>query len=343
MTKSKNILVFGAAGFVGTYLIDELLERNCAVFATDMHEDSLKYYKDKGVDYTRVDITKKNDFERLKRERYDAVIHLAACQPANIEKGRYDPREYIEVNVVGTLNILDFCRENKADKIIYATSHRNTQALWGGGRSIREQDGRGMKYDGEYAMFSISESAAQDCVLHYQAQHGLRGIILRLPPVYGFGPHTEIFKEGKQVKTGFQIFIERAMASQPLEIWGDADLGRDIIYIKDVVSAFILATDSRTATGLYNISSGKSLTLREQARAIADSFWGSETSPQIVERPEKPNDIEPFLYDISKANKELGWSPKYSFQDMLTDYKKEIKKQRYEHLVEKRQGMFQKK
>lgn len=338
--KNKQIIVFGASGFIATYLIDELLECGCKVTATDINDVGREYYKNKDVRYINADITKKSDFEALSNDKYDVAIHLAACQPANVGKKQYDARDYIHVNVVGTLNILDFCKENQVGKIIYATSHRNTQALWSTKKTIRESDGRGIKYEGEYAMFSISESAAQDCVMHYQAQHGLSGIIFRLPPVYGYGPHTEIFKNGKPIKTGFQIFIEKAMACQPLEIWGDVNVGRDIIYIKDVVSAFIKAIDNPKASGLFNITSGNYLTLREQAQAIAALFWGSKTQPIIIERSEKSNGMDSFLYDISKAKRELDWSPQFSFEDMLSDYKLEMESKRYQYLVNKRKTMF---
>jgi UDP-glucose 4-epimerase len=338
--KRKKIIVFGASGFIGTYLIDELLSQGHDVTASDISDAGREYYTHKSVRYINVDITKKEDFERLEKKKYDVVVHLAACQPANVDEKKYDPKDYINVNVIGTLNILEFCRQNEVDKIIYASSHRNTQGLWAANKAIREDDGRGIKYSGEYAMFSIAESAAQDCVAHYQAQYGLTGIIFRLPPVYGYGPHTEIFKDGKPLKTGFQIFIEKAVACQPLEVWGDAEVGRDIIYIKDVVSAFMKAIDSPTASGLFNITSGKYLTLREQAETIAKLFWGSSGPSKIVERPEKPNGMDAFLYDISKAKRELGWSPQYSFIDMLTDYKKESESKKHEYLVDKRKQMF---
>lgn len=339
--KSKNILVFGASGFIATYLIDELLSQGCKVTATDISDIGRAYYENKDVRYVNVDITNKNDFGALDKSKYDAVIHLAACQPANVGQEKYDPRDYINVNVIGTLNILDFCKENQVGKIIYASSHRNTQDLWSANKAIREEDGRGIKYDGEYTMFSISESAAQDCVMHYQAQYGLTGIVFRLPPVYGYGPHTEIFKDGKPIKTGFQIFIEKAMACQPLEIWGNADVGRDIIYIKDVVSAFIKAIDNPTASGVFNITSGKYLTLRAQAQAITSLFWGENTEPVIIERPEIQNGMDSFLYDISKAKRELDWSPKFTFEAMLIDYKAEMESKRYEYLLEKRKTMLQ--
>ena len=338
---SKNIIVFGASGFIATYLIDELLNQGFKVTASDINDIGREYYKNKNVKFINVDITKKSDFEKLEQCKYYAVVHLAACQPANVGQEQYDARDYINVNVIGTLNILDFCKQNQVGKIIYASSHRNTQGLWSDNKAIREEDGRGLKYSGEYAMFSISESAAQDCVMHYQAQYGLTGVIFRLPPVYGYGPHTEIFKDGKPIKTGFQIFIEKAMACQPLEIWGNGDVGRDIIYIKDVVSAFIKAITNPTVSGLFNITSGNYLTLRAQAEIIAKLFWGATTQPIFIERPELSNGMDSFIYDNNKAAQELEWIPKFTFEDMLIDYKKEMESKRYEYLLTKRKTMFQ--
>lgn len=337
---NKKILVFGAAGFMGTYLIDELIKNNYQLIASDISNIGKDYYQELGIPFIQLDITKKADFEKLEKYPYDAVIHLAATQPANVSAEKYDPKDYINVNVNGTLNILEFCRINNVKKIIYATSHRNTQGLWVNNEPITESHGRSIKYTGQYSMFSISESAAQDCVLHYQAQFGLRGIILRLPPVYGYGPHTEIYMEGKPIKTGFQIFIENAIARKPLEVWGDCNKGRDIIYIKDVISAFKKAITIDSAQGLYNISSGISLTLLNEAKTIAKVFWSDDSEPVIIKRPEKENHIDSFLYDISKAKKELDWSPEYSFEDMLLDYKKEETKEKFSYLIEKRKKMF---
>ena len=336
----KNVLVFGAAGFMGTYLIDSLSELGFNITASDISDIGQQYYAEKKISYIHVDITKETEFEKLPPLPYDAVIHLAATQPANVSKKNYDPKNYIDVNVSGTLNILEFCRKNEVGKLIYASSHRNTQGLWIKNIAITEEDGRAIKYDGEYAMFSISESAAQDCVLHYNAQYGMNSIIFRLPPVYGFGPHTEIFKDGKPIKTGFQIFIDNAKACKPLELWGDCDKGRDIVYIKDVITAFIKAIHHKDAKGLFNITSGKRLTLREEAETIAKVFWGDDSEPVIIEKPEKDNNIDNFLYDISKAKRELDWSPAYSFEDMLYDFIKEGENNTFGYLIEKRKMML---
>lgn len=252
--KKKKILIFGASGFIGTYLSDELHRLGYRVTASDISPFGEKYFAKKRIPYIHVDITKTKEFNKLKRTSFDVVIHLAAWQPANVSERNNDLAKYIDTNVIGTLNILEYCQTQTQtlSKLIYATSHRNTQGMWASkkGKPIKESDGESIKYSGEYAMFSISETAAQNAVHFYRNQYGLQGIIFRLPPVYGFGPHTQIFRDGKPIKTGFQIFIENAMACKPLEVWGKANKGRDIIYIKDVISAFVKAIESNTAEGL---------------------------------------------------------------------------------------------
>lgn len=334
------ILVFGAAGFVGTYLVDHLAAHGFDVLATDVSRSGEGYYQERKIPFIGLDITREEEFNKLPCEGASSVVDLACLQPANVSKEEYNPTNYIKVNVMGTLNILEFCRKTKIPKIIYASSHRNVGGLWELGKPISENAPRAIKYTGEYAVYSISESAAADCVEHYRQQYDVQGIIFRLPPVYGYGPHTEIFKNGKPVKTGFQVFIENAIAGKPLEVWGDCKRGRDIIYVKDVVSAVVLALNSKSAGGLYNIASGRLLSLEEEARGIISVFSQKDSPSEIVYRPDKVNSIEPFLYDISKAKRDLEWSPMYSFEDMLIDYKKEMESGRFKFLLEKRQEMM---
>jgi len=338
--KGKKILVFGAGGFIGTYLIDELVKQGYDVTASDISEIGEEYYRSQKINYVPVDITNEDDFKKLGSSPFDVVINLAALQPANFATKKYKLSDYIKINVSGTFNILEFCRTTKSGKIIYGSSHRNTSGLWKKDKAIREEEGRSQQYGGEYSMFSIAESAAQDCVEFFRANYGIKGIIFRLPPVYGYGPHLEIYKEGKPIKTGFQTFIDSAKACKPLEVWGDSSRGRDIIYVKDVVSAFIKAINSENAGGLYNITSNKYLTLKEEVDIIAKVFWGDDTKPVVIEKPEHSLTMDSFLYDNSKAKKELDWSPQYSFEDMLRDYKKEMEKQKFGFLLEKRKNMF---
>ena len=336
------IIVFGAGGFIGTYLIDQLVADGANVVACDISEIAKAHYDERRVPYRHVDITRKEQFANLPAERIEAVVHLAVVQPANVSEQDYSPLDYAMVNIVGTLNILEFCRLNRVPKIIYTCSHRNTQGLWAGkaGQPILESDGRAILFTGDYAMFSISESAASDCVEHYTQRYGIEGIILRLPPVYGFGPHLEIFKDGKPIKTGFLALIENAERGQPLVLWGDPAMARDIVYVKDVVAAILLALRRKGVAGLYNISSGRQLSLQDQAECVIRVFSPPGKRSEIRYRPEQAHYFESYVYDIAKARDILGWQPKYSFEDMLRDYRKERESGRFAFLIRKREALM---
>lgn len=336
------IIVIGAAGFIGTYLIDRLVKEGYSVIATDINEFGAEYYKSLGIPYYDVSITDKKNLDELPTDGIEAVINLACVQPANVSEKKYNPIDYFQVNVIGTLNLLDYCVRNNVKKFFYTCSHRNTQGLWKEkeGTAIKESDGRSIKYTGDYAVFSISESAATDCIEHYSQTYAMQNIIFRLPPVYGYGPHTEIYKDGKPLRTGFQIFIDNAMQGKPLEVWGDHNKGRDIIYVKDVVAAYICALKKKEISGLYNISSGKQSTLKEEAECIAHEFWPQGSQPEFIYIPEKSNNIESYFYDISKAERDLDWTPKYTFAEMIADYRKESESGRFNYLIEKRKRMM---
>lgn len=336
------VIITGAAGFIGAYLVEQAVEDNFDVLATDLCEIGEEYYKNHGIPFIRLDLTRKKDFKKLPEEGVDAVVHLACLQPANVSKEQYDPVNYMKVNTLGTLNILEFCRKTGIRKIIYAISHIEVEGLWASGNPISEDAPRAMKYTGDYAMYLISQNAAVDCIEHYHQEYGMQSIIFRLPPVYGYGPHTEIFKNGKPVKTGFKIFIEKAINKEPIEVWGNCEKGRDIIYVKDVVSAIIIALKKKEAAGLYNITSGRLLSLKEEIEGISRVF-SPNGKYRMISRPDKPNSIGSFLYNISKARKELGWYPIFSYQEMLVDYKKELERGKFKFLLDKRKQMIYRK
>lgn len=296
------IVVFGAKGFIGSYLIDRLKQNSIPYWATDIDE---------------VDITKQKDFDKLPQKGVDVVVHLACLQPANVSEKDYNPRNYIHTNVLGTINILDYCVGQKA-KLIYFNSRKDIK--------------------GEYGMYAISERSATECVKYYHEKYGLNYIIFRLPSVYGYGCFTEIFKDGKPIKTGFKTFIDNAIQGKSLEVWGDITIGRDLIYVKDVVSAILLAIKSQR-NGIYNLGMGKPLTLEDEAKQITDVFSPDKKS-QILYCPFQKNGLEPFVMDIRRTKKELGWTPQYSFRDMLIDYKKEWESGKFNFLVEKRKRLF---
>lgn len=334
------IIVTGASGFVGFYLVDQLHEQGYDVLAVDKSgKEESGYFIKKGIPFLELDITKESDFIKLPVQDVQVFINLACVQPANMKDEEYDPAKYISVNVLGVVNILKFCRKNNIKRVLHTISHRNVQGLWEKGEVINEESPRAIKFTGKYSMFSISESAATDIIEYFNQDFGMNGIVFRLPSVYGYGHHENLFKNGKVAKTGLGVFIDNAVNGKPFEIWGDKDKGRDVVYVKDVVSAIITALGCPQAKGMYNIASGKKLSLQQQVDAVIKIFSSPSKPSKIIYKPEQPNSIDSCVYDIRKAKRELGWEPKYSFEDMLRDYKKEMESGRWKFLIDRKKRM----
>ena len=160
-------------------------------------------------------------------------------------------------------------------------------------KKLRKKSPRAIKYTGKFSLFSISESAAADIIEYHNQQHQMKCVIFRLPSVYGFGHHQAFLVDGKSIKTGLGVFIERASTGNPIEIWGDKDTGRDVIYVKDVVSAVMLAikTENAGISGTFNIASGRILTLQDQVDSIV------RCSPLV--------DVRRRLYIVRKSRIQL--------------------------------------
>jgi UDP-glucose 4-epimerase len=129
--------------------------------------------------------------------------------------------------------------------------------------------------------------------------------------------------------------MRRAIAGDPIEIWGDPSRGQDIVYVKDVVGAIIRAIDSDNAGGLYNITSGVRTSLEEEVKGVIDVFSPFEHRSEIHYRPDKPNMPATFLYDIRKAKRDFNYQIKYPLYEMLKDMKKEMDLKRFPHLIER--------
>jgi UDP-glucose 4-epimerase len=332
------IIVIGASSFIGTYLVDELVNQGREVFATINSDSGKEYYAGRGITFSRLNIADSREFKRLPKENIETVILLAGLLPANDEE--LVPRRYIDVNITGTLNVLEYCRINRVKKIIFASSHSDVAALWDCGRPITEEDMYRPIFTGDHAVYVITKNAAMNLVEHYNQAHGVVGISFRLPAVYGYGPHTEIYANGKPIIPGFTTFLRKAMAGDTIEIWGDPSRGRDLVYVKDVVSAFVGAIDSYAASGLYNIASGVRTSLEDEVKGIIEVFSQPAHRSAIRYRPEKEDMPYAYLYDISKAKRDLKYEVRYPLMRMLQDFKNEMVAKRFFHLVQRERKQY---
>ncbi len=329
------VIVIGGSGFIGSYLVEELLNEGYEVLVTGRNKGIQKHYEEIGIKFLEFDLTKEEDYKKLPTENVDGVILLAGMLPANVEEENVE--DYFKVNVLGTIKVLEYCRKNNIKKLISTTSYADVRKSWDAEVALKEEEPRNFLYTGDHAIYVISKNAASDVMEYYNETYGMQCAAFRLPPVYGVGPHSTIYVNGKLYKTGIQTFIDNAKAGNPIEIWGDPEIKRDIVYVKDVAKAFVLALKSDKTKGLYNMTSGTQVTLKEQVETVIKLFSKEDNKSEIIYRKDKKNNTPSFIFDISKAKRDFGYEPKYlPFEKMMIDYKEELEKGRFDFLVESR-------
>ena len=334
------VVVIGATGFIGMYTVEALIKSGKKVLATGRNKQLGDKLKEMGADFVPLDITNVDDFNKLPTTGVEGVILLAGLLPANAKADLLENEnaaDYFQVNVIGAINVLEYCRKNGIKKVIGSCSYSDVSGAWGKGYPITEDEPRKFKFTGDHAVYVISKNACNDVMEYYNQQHSMQCAWFRFPPVYGVGPHGTIYVNGKAYKSGIATFIDNAMSGKNIELWGDPHIKRDIIYVKDVAEAYVLALKSDKTYGLYNMTSSTQLDLEDQAQAVIDVF-GKDKGSKIVYRPEKPNNTPSFWYSMEKAKRDFGFIPRYTnYRDMMLDYKEELQSGRWDFLVESRQ------
>ncbi|MBA7699181.1 hypothetical protein ES703_107869 [subsurface metagenome] len=251
----------------------------------------------------------------------DCVVLLAGMMPARM--AGYDPYKYININITGTLNTLEYCRENNIAKIIFAQSQRDVVGHWNTGKFIKDDENRKLNLKGDHAVYIISKCTAIDLIEHYHQEYGIQDIIFRLPTIYCYWPDSTMYVNGIKKEMAYLTFIRKAIKGEPIEIWGNPNIAKDIVYIKDLIQMIEKAINSECAQGIYNVGTGVPTTLDEQIKGVIEVFCESDKKSKIIYRPDKPSQNS-YLYDISKAKKDLGYDVKYPYIEMLKDMKKEM-------------------
>ena len=330
-------LIIGASSFIGVHTVDEFLKQGCKVAVTGRNNKFRDYYESLNVEYYNLDLASDEDFDKLPTENVEGVILLAGLLPANATTDLdvdENAADYFEINTKGTIRVLEYCRKNNIKRIISTSSYADVRNAWTAERALTEEEPRDYIYTGDHAVYVFSKNAACDVMEYYNQQHGMKNACFRFPPVYGVGPHGSLYINGKYVKSGLQIFIEKAQAGEDITIFGNKELSRDVVYVKDVAHAFYLAIKSENTYGLYNMTSGKGVTLQEQAEVIAKVFKEEgKNMSQIIHKPEILNNTPSYLFSIEKARKDFGYEPQYAdFEKMMQDYKEDMDKNKYQDL-----------
>jgi UDP-glucose 4-epimerase len=291
-------LVTGGAGFIGSNLVDRLLAEGHEVDVVDDLSSgalaNLSEARSSGAKYLRfhqLDIQNQQIVDLAARRRPEVIFHLAAqaSVPASVERPVFDA----EVNVLGTLKVLEAARAAGTERVVYAAS---------GGTLYGEPDELPVSETVVHrplSPYGVSKKAALDYLIAYRELHAVEFCALALANVYG--PRQDAHGEANAVA----IFAQRLLSRAPVTINGDGEQTRDFVYVDDVVDAFVRGA-SRGGGLVCNVGTGRETSVNELYRTMA-SVAGVDDA--AIHGPPRPGDVRRSALDISRAGVQLGWSP----------------------------------
>ena len=293
--KGSRSVVTGGAGFIGSNLVDHLVEIGHEVIVLDNFASgkkaNLSHHKKKDVKIKRIDISKIKNLEKY-FNGVDYVFHLAGL--AEIIPSIKNPKKYFNVNVLGTLKVLDAAKKARVKKLIYAAS----SSCYGSPKKFPTSEKE--KIDIKHP-YGLTKFLGEQLVIKYATKFKMPNISFRFFNVYG--PRLNM---SGQYSAVFGNFLRQKRSNKPLTIVGSGNQTRDFIHVEDLIDAFIKVIKSRLVNKIYNLGSGKEVSINK----IASLFGGKKTF--IPKRPREP---KRSLANISKIKKDINWKPKVSIQE----------------------------
>lgn len=305
----SKVLVIGASGSLGRGVISYL-----KLFHDVTATYSRNPFIEPGVTVKQIDITSYDSLISMENN-FDVVVLIAGAMPATM-KG-YTPQNYIDTNITGAMNVLEYCRESNIKKLIYIMTFSDVSHKFYNGEPILADDNRGLTLTGDHAVYAISKVAACDLIEHYHQQYGLQTIIFRIPTVYCADNNFDYYVDGKLKRKAYVQMIESIVNHQKIEIWGNPNHAKDMPYIKDFSRLIHLGVEHPTAQGIFNAGTDNPITLTELVETMIQVFSPNKEVKKIFcpEKPSQPN----FRFDMSKTENIFGYTTEWNLEEMLID------------------------
>jgi UDP-glucose 4-epimerase len=290
----KKILVTGGAGFIGSHLVDALINKGYNVIIVDDLSLGSKENINKKAKFYKVDICSSKIYEIFKKERPDVVFHLAAIPrvPVSVQ----DPVLTTKVNILGTVNVFKTAIDFNVKRIIFASS----SSVYGNQKKLPLREDMTPNPISPYA---LQKYTGEQFAKIFTNLFKVPIVSLRYFNVYG--PRINFNSEYSLV---IGKFLKLRKEGKPLTIYGNGNQTRGFCYVDDVVEANILAMESKKIKGgeVINIGSEKSYSINYLAKLIGG---------KVKYLPSRPGDVLHTKADINLAKRLLGWQPKISFEE----------------------------
>ncbi len=307
----KRILVTGGAGFIGSHLIDSLLETEREVICLDSFDDfydpqikrgNIKSDLKKGnFKLIEGDLRDRGFLEELfKKNRIAKIIHLAAR--AGVRASLKNPVLYEEVNVEGTLNLLELAKKHGLEQFLFASS----SSVYGAKIQIpfREEEKLGKLL----SPYAVSKRGGELLSYTYSHLYGLPVTILRFFTVYGPRQRPEM---------AIHNFTRLINEGREVPMFGNGTSRRDYTYISDIINGIISALEKQFSYEIFNLGNSRTLQLRELISLIEKSL-GREAN--VKEFPPQPGDVPITCADISKSKKFLNYDPRVNMEEGISRF-----------------------
>lgn len=300
---SRVVLVTGGAGFIGSNLVRELLERGDRVrvldnFSTGLRGNLLGIADD--VEVVEGDL---RSYERVHTavRGVEVVFHQGAL--GSVPRSVQDPLTSTAVNVEGTLNVLLAARDEGVRRVVAASS----SSVYGDGGTFPRTESQAPNPISPYA---VAKLAAERFCVSFARVYGLETVALRYFNV--FGPRQD---PGSQYAAVVPLFVSAIAAGEPVTIHGDGEQSRDFTYVANVVDANLLAADAAEAAGtVLNIAAGGSETVGTLAETIGRLLGKPVTREHT---PPRPGDVLQSWADVTRAREVIGYEPRIGFEEGL--------------------------
>ena len=302
-----NVLLTGAAGFIASHLSERLLKRDCSVVGLDNFDDfydpaikerNLTRAREHGsFTLVRGDIRDERVLAGLP-DGIDTIVHIAAR--AGVRPSIAQPVLYYDVNVTGTLNLMEFARERGISRFVFASS----SSVYGNNERVpfSEED----RVDNPISPYAATKKAGELLTHAYSHLYGITCICLRFFTVYGPRQRPDL---------AIHKFARLMAAGEELPMFGDGTSQRDYTYIEDILQGVEGALEwvgKNDGHEVVNLGESRTIGLREMIQVVAEEMG---IKPRIRPSPEQPGDVARTFADISKARRLLGYDPKWEFRD----------------------------